>query len=87
VIGFEAEMNLPQRHKAPHEKARSDQKSKRESDLKHNDRVTQAAVAETAADPLPAITQRIVEVAASRLERRHQPENQRSRYGNGQSKE
>src|ERR1700676_4376654 len=80
-------MNFAESHKTAHEKPCADQKGERESDLEDNDSITKASVAKASADSLAAISQWIIEVAPSGLQRRHQTENQRGRHRNAERKD
>src|SRR5580704_490530 len=86
MVRLKTKMNFAKRDKAAHQKPRTDQKSERKGHLENDHGVAQPTVAETTADSLPAVTQRIVQVAARRVQRRYQAKHQRRRHRHPESK-
>ncbi len=84
VIGGEAQVHLAQRHEAPHQESGPHQQRQRQGHFEDHDGVAQAAAAQPTARAFAAVPQRLAQVAARRLQRRHEAEDERRADGGGE---
>src|SRR6266446_10709636 len=80
-------MNFSERDEAAHEQTRGHEQRQRKRNLENNDGVTQAAMAKSAANTLPAITEGIVQVAPRGLQGRKEAKDERGQRSYPQRKE
>ena len=77
MFDFEARVDVLRIAKTMNEQAGAHQSDQRERDLHHDQNTAQTIPARTTRGPICAVTQDNQPVSAGRLQRRHQPEQQR----------